>query len=176
MARGLNEFLKGLKFESGETSQIEVAEEAIKKELFTILSELNLENGQTIKINKVVQLIANNLGINANKMQIEQIVTKVFSSGHYCYKINDNGDIEADFNTADILQKQHANQAREQAVTKLHEFVYKVEQFVGQLSQQKVPISVVNLQAMFSKEEQEQHPIWIDLAIDTVLGNLEQEK
>ena len=48
MARGQNEFLKGLKVEVDEASQKEAAEEAIKKQLFRILNTLDLENGSTV--------------------------------------------------------------------------------------------------------------------------------
>jgi len=176
MTRGLNGFLKGLKFEGGETSQIEVAEEAIKKELFIIMQELNLQNGQTVKMNNIVQLISNKLGINTNKMQIAQIVMKVFQTGNYTYKINDNGDVEASFSTADILQREYEKQVHEEAEAKLHQFIQQTEQYANQLEQQNVKVTELNLQGLFSQEEQERNSIWIDLAIDHVLQEQNQER
>ena len=176
MARGLNDFLKGLRFEGGETSQIEVAEEAIKKELFIIMPELNLENGQIVKMSKVVELISNKLGINTNKMQIAQIVTKVFQTGNYSYQINDNGDVVAKFNTADILQKEYEDKVHEEAEEILHKFVQQVEDYATKLTQQKMQVSAVSLQSMFSEEALQQNPIWIDLAISHVLDTQNQER
>ena len=60
-------------------------------------------------------MISAKLGIHTNKMKIAQIVTKVFQTGNYNYKINDNGDVEAKFNNADILQKQYENKVHEEA-------------------------------------------------------------
>ena len=176
MARGLNDFLKGLKFEGGETSQIEVAEEAIKKELFIIMPELNLENGQTVKMSKVVELISDKLGINTNKMHIAQIVTKVFQTGNYYYQINDNGDVVAELGTADILQRQYESKVHEEAEEILHKFVQQAEDYAIRLTQQKMQVSAVSLQAMFSEEELQQNPIWIDLAISHVLDTQNQER
>lgn len=176
MTRGFNEFLKGLKVDGGETSQIQVAEEAIKKELFIIMPKLNWQNGQTVKISKVVELISNKLGINTNKMQIAQIITKVFQTGNYTYKINDNGDVVANFSTADILQKEYEDKVHEEAEEILHKFVQQVEGYATKLTQQKMQVSAVSLQAMFSEEEQQKNPIWIDLAINHVLQEQNQER
>ena len=176
MARGLNDFLKGLKFEGGETSQIEGAEDAIKKELFIIMPELNLKNGQTVKMNKVVELISNKLGINTNKMQIEQIVTKIFQKDYYLYKINDKGDVVAEFTTADILQKQYEDKVHEEAEEILHKFVQQAEDYATKLTQQNMQVSALSLQAMFSEGELQQNPIWIDLAISHVLDTQNQER
>ena len=115
MARGHNEFLEGLKVEGGETSQIEIAEEAIKKELFKIIVDMDLENGQCVKMSRLVQLISENLGIAGNKKQIEQIITKLFQTDRYLHKINSDGDVVANYNKMYILQKQHEKNEREKA-------------------------------------------------------------
>lgn len=176
MARGISDFLKGLKVENGETSQIEVAEEAIRKELFIIMPELNLENGQTVKMSKVVGMISDKLGINSNKMQIAEIIIQAFQTGHYSYKIDDKGNIEACFSRADILQKQYENKMHEEAEEILHKFVQQANEYANELLRQKTPISVANLQAMFSEEELQQNHIWIDLAISHVLEKQNQER
>ena len=176
MARGFNEFLKGLKIQGGEASQKEVAEEVIKKQLFIIMPDLNMENGQTVKLSEIVQMISNRLEEKANKKQIAQVVTQVFRSGEYRYKIDDNGNIEASFSTADILQKSYEDKVREEAAERLQEFVQKVEQYAKELSQQKIRVTEYTLMNKFSEEDLERNESWINLAIDYVLEKQNQER
>ena len=176
MARGLNEFLKGLIVENGETSQIEIAEEAIKKQLFIIMREFDMENGQTVKLNEIVKMISDKLGIQRNKRKVAQIVMKIFQSGEYNYKINEKGNIEAVYSKADILQKQRDEEIHEEAENVLHEFIERTEQYAEQLSQQKVKVTEITLMKMFSEKELEKNHGWIDLAIDYVLEKQNQER
>lgn len=175
MTRGFNEFLRGLRVKDGETSQVEVAEEAIKKQLFDILFELDMENGQEIEIDKVVQLISEKLGIQDNKNRIVQIITKVFEKGNSNYQINENGKIKAVFNRTYILQKEREKQLHQEAEVILKSFVPQVEMYVSYLEQQKISVNGINLRNQFSEEEREKNPIWIDLAIDRVLNKREQD-
>lgn len=174
MARGMSEFLKALKIQGGEEAQIEVIEETIKKQLFIIMPELNMENGQTVSLSEIVKLISDKLDNQANKKQIAQVVTQVFQTGEYSYKIDDNGDIKASFSAAEILQKSYEDKVHEEAESRLHEFVQKVEQYAKELSQQKNKVTEYTLMKMFSEEELEKNKSWIDLAIDYVLKNQER--
>lgn len=176
MARGLNKFFKGLRFEGGEASQKEVAEETIKKQLFIIMNELDLENGQTIEMNKIVKLISDKLGVQLNKNKIAQIVTQIFQNGEYKQKINEQGNVEIVLSTADILQKQRDDRIHEEAENMLHGFVEQVQEYVKKLEQQHVKVTEITLSNNFSPEEIEKNGTWIDLAIDHVLEKRNQEK
>jgi len=176
MTRGLNEFLNGLKFKDGETSQNTVAEEAIKRELFIVMNELDLENGQVVKMNKVVQLICDKLGIHGNKYKIAQIATQVFQDGKYLHKINADGNIEAAYGKAELLQKQRDNRIHKEAEDLLHVFIEKVEQYASQLEKKKVRVTEITLMNQFSEEELQKNRNWIDLAIGHVLEIKNQEK
>ena len=105
MNKPQNEFLNGLKYVEGETSQRKVAEEAIKKQLFSMLIDLNLKNGEATDLNEMVEQIANNLGLQAEKNQIAQYVTKVLRTGNYQFDIDDNGNIRANYSRLYQLQE-----------------------------------------------------------------------
>lgn len=105
MNKPQNEFLNGLKYEEGETSQRKIAEEAIRKQLFSMLLELHLKNGESTNFDEIVEQIANNLGLQANKAQIAQYVTKVLQSGNYQFDIGDNGNIRANYSRLYQLQE-----------------------------------------------------------------------
>lgn len=176
MTRGLNQFLKGLKVENGDTFQKQVAEETIKKEFFVIMQEIDLEDGQIVEMENVVQLISDKLGIVGNKKKIVQILTQVLQSGEYLYIVNENGDIETSYGNVEIFQKQREKQMKEEATGMLQRFVYKVEQYATQLEHQKVKVTEFTLLQQFDNEELEKNAHWIDLAIDHVLEMREQQK
>lgn len=169
MTRGLNEFLKGLRIEGGEASQKEVAEEAIKKQLFRILDDLNLKKGETVDLDKTVEKIANSLGLQENKVQIAQYITKLFQSDEYQFDIDDNGNIRANYSRLYMIQKANDQRGREEAEGILYGFIQKVETYIKELEQQKVKITEVSVMHRFSEEELRKNGEWIDLAIDHVL-------
>jgi len=176
MARGLNEFLKGLKIQGGDESQTEVAEEAIKKQLFIVMPELNMQNGQIVSLNSVVAQIAIRLENQISKKQIAQVVTHVFGTGEYNYKLNDKGNIVATYSSVVLSQNQRDEQLHEEANTILHEFIEKVENYAKQLSQQKIKVTEYTLMNLFAETELERNKTWIDLAINHVLKKQNQER
>ena len=109
-----NEFLNGLKYEEGETSQKEVAREAIRKQLFGILNDSQLKKGESRDLNETVEQIANDLGLQENKAQIAQYITQLLQSGHYQFDIDDNGNIRANYSRLYMLQEQSAEKNRKE--------------------------------------------------------------
>ena len=106
MNEARNEFLNGLRYNKSETSQKEVVEEAIRKQLFSKLLELHLKNGESANFNEIVEQIANNLGLQKNKIKVAQYVTKLLQSGNYQFDIDDNGNIRASYSRLYQLQEQ----------------------------------------------------------------------
>ena len=98
-------FLNRLRYVEEKTSQIKVAEESIRKQLFSMLLDLHLKNGESTNFDEIVEKIANNLGLQANKAQIAQYVTKVLQSGNYQFDIGDNGNIRANYSRLYQLQE-----------------------------------------------------------------------
>ena len=176
MANGFSEFLKGLRFEEGKTSQIEIAEEAVKKQLFIVINELNLENGQVVKMDNVVQLISDKLGIQGNKNKIAQIITKVLDSGEYLQRINKDGNIEAAYGTVVMLQKERENTMHREAEASLSIFVEKAKQYASQLDKKNVKVTEITLMNQFSEEELKKNGSWIDIAINHVLEKQNKDR
>lgn len=106
MNEARNEFLNELRYNKSETSQKEVVEEAIRKQLFSKLLELHLKNGESANFNEIVEQIANNLGLQKNKIKVAQYVIKVLQSGNYQFDIDDNGNIRASYSRLYQLQEQ----------------------------------------------------------------------
>lgn len=98
-------FLNRLRYVEEKTSQIKVAEESIRKQLFSMLLDLHLKNGESTNFDEIVEKIANNLGLQANKPQIAQYVTKVLQTGNYQFDIGDNGSIRANYSRLYQLQE-----------------------------------------------------------------------
>lgn len=169
MARGHSEFLDGLKFKDGKTSQRQVAEDAIKKQLFKILGDSQLKKGDSKDLNETVDQIANNLGLQSNKNQIVQYITQLFQSGEYQFDIDDNGNIRANYGRLYMLQ----NKAEEEELKKGNEimqgFKQRVEAYATQLSQQKIKVTEYTLMNAFSEKEIEKDGEWIDIAIFAVI-------
>ena len=176
MAKGYNEFLEGLKFEGGETSQIEVAEEAIKKHLFRMVNDLEMENGESIDINKIVELIADKLGLQAYKIQISKYITQLLQKGKYQFDIDDNGNIRANYSRLYMIQKDNDRRGREEANKILQGFVKRVEEYASQLEQKNIKVTESSLQNQFCEEELNKNANWIDIAIFSVMENRNQEK
>lgn len=176
MNKPKNEFLNGLKYGEGETSQKEVAQEAIKKQLFSMLIDSNLKNGEAISLNGTVEQIANNLGLQAEKNQIAQYVTQLFKSGNYQFDIDDNGNIRANYSRLYMLQEESAEEERKKVNGILQEFIQRAEEYASQLSQQKVKVTEITLMNQFSEKELDQNSGLIDLAIAHVLETQNLEK
>lgn len=176
MTRGQNEFLKGLKFEDGKISQKEVAEEAIKKQLFRILNESKMQKGESKEIDEVVEQIANNLGLQANKEAIAQYIKQLFQSGEYQFDIDENGNIKANYSRLYMLQKQSDEIETKKVNEILQGFIQRVEMHVDKLEQQKAKITEVSVMHQFSEEELQKNGGWIDLAIDHVLEMREKQE
>lgn len=113
MYEAKNEFLKGLKYEEDENSQRQIAEEAIRKQFFYMLNELNLENGDAVSLNQMCEQIGNNLGLETSK--IAQFIRQVFQQREYQYYIDDKGNVVANYDRLYILQQQDAEQLRKEA-------------------------------------------------------------
>lgn len=171
-----NEFLNGLKYEEGETSQKQVAKEAIKNQLFKILRDSELKKGESRDLNETVGEIANSLGLQENKAQIAQYITELFQSGEYQFDIDENGNIRANYSRLYMIQKANDKRGREEAEEILHGFMIRVENYVKELEQQKVKITEISVMNKFSEEELKKNGGWIDLAIFHVLEMKNQEK
>lgn len=176
MNKPQNEFLNGLKYVEGETSQRKVAEEAIKKQLFSMLIDLNLKNGEATDLNEMVEQIANNLGLQAEKNQIAQYVTKVLRTGNYQFDIDDNGNIRANYSRLYLLQEISAEKERKEVNGILQGFIEKTKLYASELEQQNVRVTATNLRNKFSSREQEFKNNWIAIAIDKVLEMQSLEK
>ena len=176
MNKPQNEFLNGLKYVEGETSQRKVAEEAIKKQLFSMLIDLNLKNGEATDLNEMVEQIANNLGLQAEKNQIAQYVTKVLRTGNYQFDIDDNGNIRANYSRLYLLQEISAEKERKEVNGILQGFIEKTKLYASELEQQNVRVTATNLRNKFSPREQEFKDNWIAIAIDKVLEMQSLEK
>ena len=176
MARGQNEFLKGLKVEVDEASQKEVAEEAIKKQLFRILNTLDLENGSTVDLFETVKQIANILGMQESKKQIAQYITQLFQSGRYQFDIDEKGNIRANYNMIYMIQRESDKKGKEEAERILKGFIEKVEIQVNEMQQRKEIITDASIMSKFSEKERIINREWIDLAIDHVLETQNQER
>lgn len=176
MNKARNEFLNELKYAEGETSQKKVAQEAIKRQLFCRLLDLNLKNGESTDLDETVEQIADSLGLQANKAQIVQYITQLLQSGNYQYGINSKGNIEAKYNRLYMLQEEAGEKSREEMHDILQEFVERTELYASELEQQNIKVTETNLRNKFSEREQEFKGNWITLAIDKVLEMQSQEK
>lgn len=176
MNKARNEFLNELKYAEGETSQKKVAQEAIKRQLFCRLLDLNLKNGESTDLDETVEQIADSLGLQANKTQIVQYITQLLQSGNYQYGINSKGNIEAKYNRLYMLQEEAGEKSREEMHDILQEFVERTELYASELEQQNIKVTETNLRNKFSEREQEFKGNWITLAIDKVLEMQSQEK
>lgn len=176
MNEARNEFLNGLKVEEGETSQIEVAEEAIKKQLFGILIDIDLKNGETIELSKIVDKIADSLGLQTNKPKIFQCLAKTLKDGSYQFDIDDNGNVKANYNRLYSLQELSTESEKRQSNYIYQQFIEKAKLYASELQEQDIKVTQGNLMSKFSTTEQEFHSNWISLAIDKVLEMQELEK
>ena len=169
MARGYNKFLEGIKFQDGEASQKEVAEEAIKKQLFNIITNAKLQKGESIDINETVRQIADNLGLQEHKTKVMQYIIALFKSGDYQYDLNEDGNIRANYSRIYMIQKECDQKGKEEADGILRGFIERVEDYVKKMEQQKAIITDASIMNQFSEEELQKNGEWIDLAIDHVL-------
>ena len=171
-----NEFLNGLKYEEGETSQKQIAEEAIKKQLFRILHDSKMKKGESKDLNETVEQISNDLGLQENKVQIAQYITQLLQSGNYQFDIDDNGNIRANYSRLYILQETAAEKNREEVYEILQEFIQRTELYASELEKQNARVTETNLKNKFSPREQDLKGNWITLAIDHVLENRNQDR
>lgn len=176
MAIGENEFLKGLKFKDGETSQKEVAKENIRKQLFKILMDSNLQKGESRDLYETAEEIANNLGMQQNKEKIAQYIIQLFQGDQYQYNIDESGNIKANYSRLYMIQKERDRKGHEEAEEILQGFIQKVERYAKEMEQKKVVITEASLMRQFEEKELQRNSVWIDLAIDHVLEAREQEK
>ena len=176
MNEARNEFLNGLKVEEGETSQIEVAEEAIKKQLFSILIDIDLKNGETVELSKIVDKIADSLGLQTNKSKIFQHLAKTLKDGSYQFDIDDNGNVKANYNRLYSLQELSTESEKRQSNQIYQQFIEKAKLYASELQEQDIKVTQENLRNKFSTREQEFQSNWISLAIDRVLEMQDLEK
>lgn len=176
MNEARNEFLNGLKVEEGETSQIEVAEEAIKKQLFSILIDIDLKDGETVELSKIVDKIADSLGLQTNKSKIFQYLAKTLKDGSYQFDIDDNGNVKANYNRLYSLQELSTESEKRQSNYIYQQFIEKAKLYASELQEQDIKVTYENLRSKFSAREQEFQSNWISLAIDRVLEMQELEK
>jgi len=164
-----NEFLNGLRYEQGETSQKQVAEDAIKRQLFKILDESKLQKDESKDLNEVAENILVRLGLKQNKAKIAQFIIQLLQSNRYQYNIDENGNIRANYSRLYMLQKEDERKSHEEAEKILQGFIQKVEEHVVQLEQQKARVTEISIMRHFDEEEIYQYRGWIDLAIEHVL-------
>lgn len=176
MKRSQNEFLKGLKNEDGKTSQKQIAQEAIRKQLFHRLNALDLKNGETTNLNNMAEQIADDLGLQTEINQITQYLMTLFKSGNYQFDLDDKGDIRANYSRLHILQEKEAEQSRAEVKAILQSYVDRTLAYASELESQNIRVTAVNLKHKFSLREQEFQNNWITLAIDKVLAMQNLEK
>lgn len=176
MKKAQNEFLNGLKYAEGETSQKQVAKEAIKKQLFKILNDSKLQKGESRDIDQTAEQIANNLGLQENKARIIQYITYLFNSGNYEFDIDESGNIRANYSRIYMLQKAEDQRGKEDAEKILQGFVQKAKEYARQLEHKKTKVTLYTLENQFSKEELEKYGDWIKIAIFAVVEQKNQEK
>ena len=176
MNKAQNGFLNGLKYVEGETSQKQVAKEAITKQLFKILEDSKLQKGESKDINHIAEQIANNLGLQENKARIIQYITQIFNSGNYEFDIDESGNIRANYSRIYMIQKAADQKGREEANEILQHFKQRTEEYAKQLEERKIKVSEYTLQNNFSEEEHQMYAEWIGIAIFAVVEEQNQEK
>ena len=176
MFKGNQEFLKGLRYGNSEESQIKLAQESIRKQLFKRIGEINPQNGESINLGKTVDYIANNLGLQMYKQQITQYITELFSGESYEFGIDEKGNIIAKYSRLFRIQREADKEAHKRASDTLQMFVDRVNTYAKELEEQKVKVTADSLKSKFTFREQEVDKINIMLAIEKVLKMQELEK
>jgi hypothetical protein len=161
-------FLDGILVMSPEEEQKRVAEENINKRLFRIIDSLNLENGDVIELSPIAEKIANDIGIEKEK--IINHITQLFQSGRYQFSIDDNGNIIANYNRLYMIQLKEAREGCQAAEKKMQEYIQLVRKYIGNLEGQKITITREAIISQFDEGDLRKNPIWIDLAIESVTG------
>jgi len=154
--------------------QKETAETLIREQLFKICFEKDLENGNTIPLKEMVEVISNRLGLPKSKKQISEHVKQVLQSGKYKVKINEEDIIVADLNEMDKRAKKYQDDKNREANETFAKFVELVETHISQLEEQKIKITEQNITKQFSEEQRQRDYLWIDLAIGKVLRERNQ--
>ena len=176
MERQRSGFLQELKYEDEIASQKKVAEEAITRQLFVTINDLKLENGDIIDINEMTNLIANKLGLQQYKSQIQRYITELIQNGSYEVIIDENGNIKANYSRLYMMKKAEEQRKCEEANRILQGFVDKVEEYASYLEHKNIKVTESTLQSKFSEEELKRNENWIDIAIFSVMENRNKEK
>jgi len=154
--------------------QKQTAEILIKEQLFKIVNEFDLENGYTLKLNEMVEIISNRLGLQKNKEHIAQYIKQILHTGKYKVSINDEDIIEVILNEQERRTKEYQDEQNKKAKLELAKFVKLAETYSNQLECQNLKINKENIKKQFNQEQREKDYLWIDLAIDKVLREREQ--
>lgn len=184
------EFREGLQVEQSRKTQIEVAEEEIRKELFRILTVWDVKEEKSGKLKEVVDSIADKLGLQGKEEHISEYVTQIFQTGRYQYILEERNKevyIQENLSKFEKSQRKYSDSRYEYALNKLNGYKAKAEEFANQLSVQKAEITPKALHECFDKTEQEKsfnkmgeeepkNRIWIDLAIEYVMKMQNQER
>lgn len=170
MTKEQNEFLKGLKFNDGETSQKEIAEESIGRQLFHILSKSKLKNGEVKDIENVVEQISNDLGLQKYRTQIKRYITQLLKNDRYQYGIDANGNIIANYSRLYMVQMAAEQASCEAAEKNLQRYIQLVKKYVKNLEKQDIKVTRESIISQFNAEELRENTGWVDLAIESVTG------
>lgn len=176
MARGSNEFIKGIRFPNGDTSQKEVAKETIRKQLFRILNDSNMQKGESKDLNEMVDEIANNIGLQQYRIQIAQYITQLLQTDQYQYGIDENGNIKANYTRLYMIQKETDKKGREEADEILQGFIQRVEKYAKELEKNEVKVTDASLIKQFDEIEIKKDNVWIESAIEYVLETRNEER
>lgn len=175
MPKKQQEFAKGLKYESAQEVQDKIAKEAIRRELFKNIFNFDVENGNKLELNHVVDLIGLELGIESDKEKLKTYVEETIQSGKYKYKIKE-GYIISDFDKVSQAQKERSDKEYKLAKETLQSFIQRVETFASDLSHKRISITEESLKSQFDEEEIEDNKIWINLAVTKFLSSQNQER
>ena len=176
MQKKQQKFAESIRCEDAQKAQDEIAQESIKRELFKILVNSDIENGKKLELEQVVDLVVLELGLNSDREQLKNYIKKTIQSGKYKYKIDKDGHITQNFNKLAEAQKKHSDRESEIAKQTLLGFVQKVEMHAKNLQSKNTALNEKNLKSQFSEEELENNRIWINLAVAKFLTSQNQER
>ena len=172
-----SEFRRGLQNLDGETAQRKIAGEFITNKLFAILCKLDLDNGDTVGLDKITAEIAEQFGLQSYKEQIAQCIIETLQRKEYQYTVDPKRRIiRANYDRLYQLQRASDKDGRKKAEAKLKKFVEKAEEYAKKLESEHIEVTEYTLLDQFAQEDLEHNRSWIEIAIYSVVDSRNQER
>ena len=166
----------------------ETVEEIKSRTIMTVfwnyMDKIDLENGQSVKLQDAIDAVFEELNKEVSKADIEEQVGNILKSEKYIYRLDKeinlssiNEDIiKLQLSISEQKQREYQKSKNDYAYEKLATFVKKVEMYKKELESKKIKITESSLRQQFSEDEQEKNPRWITLAIGKILNIQEQSR